>query len=479
MTQPRWLELAWGDLGVAETPGSNHTARVVAYYAQVGHPQIKDDETAWCAAFLGACLEGAGIPSTRSLMARSYLDWGDPAPGPRWGAVAVLSRTSDPALGHVGFLVGSTATSVVLLGGNQGNAVTVEAFPRARLLGLRWPSSASATTPAQPPSPVQPVSPVQPPTPVIPEAEPRPPAAGEAIRDPAAGDALFAHALAHVLEMEGGWSDDPVDPGGPTNFGITLATYARDKGVALGAGNLAGLTAELKTIPQATVRRIYRQRYWQPACCAQLTPALALFHFDASVNQGVTGAARMLQQAVGAAIDGEIGPETLAKAAAQPAAVTLARYADIRRAHYRSLSTFWRFGKGWLTRVDRTLAAATALLASAPPPPQPKETPTMTDRTQPAPVPVPAPVPANGNGAKWWGSSMTIWGVIVTGLSTVLPVIGPLFGLNVTADLVQQLGDQVVLVAQAVGGLAGTIMAIYGRTRATTSLERKQLTINL
>ena len=60
MSQPRWLALAWGDLGVAETPGADHTRRVVRYYADVGHAQITNDETAWCAAFLGSCLERAG-----------------------------------------------------------------------------------------------------------------------------------------------------------------------------------------------------------------------------------------------------------------------------------------------------------------------------------------------------------------------------------------------------------------------------------
>src|SRR5262245_39000280 len=106
MTQPPWLELAWGDLGVAETPGPTHNARVVAYFAAVGHPEVTSDETAWCAAFLGACLERAGVHSTRSLAARSYLGWGEPISEFRSGAVAVLSRTPDPALGHVGFLVG-------------------------------------------------------------------------------------------------------------------------------------------------------------------------------------------------------------------------------------------------------------------------------------------------------------------------------------------------------------------------------------
>ena len=53
---------------------------------------------------------------------------------------------------------------------------------------------------------------------------------------------------------------------------------------------------------------------------------------------------------------------------------------------------------------------------------------------------------------------MTIWGVIVTTLSTVLPTFGPLLGLNITAELVHQLGDQLVQVVQALGGLVGTVL---------------------
>jgi uncharacterized protein (TIGR02594 family) len=443
MSQPRWLALAWGDLGVAETPGPDHTRRILAYYADAGHPQVSDDETAWCAAFVGACLERAGLTSTRSLLARSYLAWGQPLDAFRHGAVVVLSRTADPALGHVGFLVGETADSVVLLGGNQGDAVTVEAFPRARLLGLRWP-------------------------PVIPQAE----ASAEAIRDLPAEDALFARALAHVLGMEGGWTDDPYDPGGPTNFGITLATYAADKGVDLTAFNRAALTAELKSIAPETVRRIYRERYWRAASCPLMPPALAFFHFDAAVNQGVAGSARLLQEAVGAAIDGEIGPETLGKAAARRIADTLALYADARRRHYRSLGHFWRFGRGWLARVDATLAAATAIAAGSGFPSQPKETTPMTDTTQPDTTPA-AP------DTKWWGKSLTIWGVIVTALSTVLPALGPLIGLDITAELVRQLGDQIVVVVQAIGGLIGIVLTIWGRARATTLLGRREVKINL
>jgi hypothetical protein len=104
-------------------------------------------------------------------------------------------------------------------------------------------------------------------------------------------------------------------------------------------------------------------------------------------------------------------------------------------------------------------------------PPQPKGSTPMPTDTQPATTPSPD--------AKWWGNSMTIQGIIVTAVSTVLPVLGPVFGLNITAELVHQLGDNVVTFAQAAGGLIGTIMAIYGRMRTSTPLERRQITLSM
>ena len=446
MTQPRWLALAWGDLGVAETPGADHTRRVVRYYADVGHAQITNDETAWCAAFLGSCLERAGIASTRSLMARSYLAWGEPLAEFRTGAVAVLSRTADPALGHAGFLIGETADSVILLGGNQGDAVTVEAFPRSRLLG-----------PALAPSTCHPGRRVS--------ACPGP---------RAASDALFNRALAHVLEMEGGWTDDPYDPGGPTNFGITLATYARDQGIELTAANVAAITSELKSIPAATVRRIYRERYWLLASLPATVRAARLLPLRRRRQPGrhrrrapAAGGGRRRDRRRDRPRDARPGRRTPDRRNARP----------LRRRAPPALPLslhLLALRQGWLARVDRTLAAARAIARALPPrsPAQQQEQTSMTDTTQPA-SPVAAP------DTKWWGQSMTIWGVIITTLSTVLPAFGPLLGLDITAELIRQLGDQIVVVVQAVGGLIGTILAIWGRARATASLERKQLTMNL
>ena len=440
MEQPRWLATAWAELGQREVAGATDNARIRAFFRDVGHPPSLHDEVAWCAAFAGACLERAGHASTRSLMARSYLRWGAALDEGRFGAVAVLSRGSDPAAGHVGFLLGETASHVVLIGGNQGDAVSVAAFAKTRLLGFRWPQAEPASQPDQP-------------VPRTPEAE-----------------ALFAQALTHVLAMEGGFSDDPHDPGGPTNCGITLKVFVDWKGVRLDQASSASLQAELRRIAPDTVRDIYFARYWTPAHCAEFAPAIAFFHFDAAVNQGVTGAMRLLQRAVGSEPDGEIGPDTRAAIAALSVEDVLQRYAQARRARYRALHHFWRFGRGWLARVDKTFARAAAIAA---------DTTRRPADEQKGPTPMTETTQDTQPNAKWWGQSITIWGAIITGLSTVLPALGPAFGIDVTGDLVREAGEGIVQTVQAVGGLVGTIMTIYGRVRATKPLEQRNLQLKL
>ena len=80
---------------------------------------------------------------------------------------------------------------------------------------------------------------------------------------------------------------------------------------------------------------------------------------------------------------------------------------------------------------------------------------------------------------KWWGNSVTIWGALLTGLSTVLPALGPVIGIDITSDLVREVGEKIVETTQAVGGLIGLAMTIYGRVRATQPLERRDMTVKL
>lgn len=136
---PKWLTVALDELreGVAEVPGPEASPRISAYLRNAH--QAADDEIPWCAAFVGWCLTEVGEVGTGRANARSYLNWGTPS-SPQLGAVAVLWRgTPTSTQGHVGFLIDVSDTHIYLLGGNQGNRVSVATFPKDRVLGYRWP----------------------------------------------------------------------------------------------------------------------------------------------------------------------------------------------------------------------------------------------------------------------------------------------------------------------------------------------------
>ena len=275
------------------------------------------------------------------------------------------------------------------------------------------------------------------------------------------------------------YTDDAYDPGGPTNLGITLADLAAYRAVPISNDTSDQLKAQVAALTPSEVAPIYRTRYWTPSFAPSLPPALALFHFDTAVNHGLSASARMLQQSLNVDADGEIGPLTLAAAAASPSTTCIDRYADVRRARYRALPTFWRFGRGWLARVDATQVAAKSLSLLVQSPNAKKETSMTVTSAQTSSTQV-APSPATNPGTpKWWGQSLTIWGTIVTTLATVLPIVGPLIGIEISADVVRQLGEGVVHVSQAAAGVIGIVMTIYGRTRAVQPLVRRDFMVKV
>lgn len=139
--EPLWMVEARKYVGLREIPGAKHNSTILRWWEAIRAP-FKDDETPWCAGFVGGILEEAGHESSRSGMARSYLNWGMKLSKPAQGAVVVLWRGSPGgSSGHVGFLAGiSTSGDLWILGGNQSDAVTVAKFPASRLLGFRWPA---------------------------------------------------------------------------------------------------------------------------------------------------------------------------------------------------------------------------------------------------------------------------------------------------------------------------------------------------
>lgn len=181
----------------------------------------------------------------------------------------------------------------------------------------------------------------------------------------------FGPALTCVLAEEGGYSDHPDDPGGATMMGITQATLAAWRGMPVTG-------ADVRALARNEAAAIYRARYWNAVRGDDLPAGLDLAVFDFAVNSGASRAIRALQRALGVAVDGLIGPETLAAARARPAPETVRTLCAGRLAFLERLSTFAIFGRGWTRRVREIEAAALKLALSSTASPQPeKEKPDM------------------------------------------------------------------------------------------------------
>ncbi|MDD7910878.1 glycoside hydrolase family 108 protein [Pseudovibrio exalbescens] len=173
---------------------------------------------------------------------------------------------------------------------------------------------------------------------------------------PPATQERFDACVEIVLSHEGGYVDHPQDPGGATNFGITLATL-RDW-----RGDLALSAEDVKALSRTEAKQIYRARYWQALSCDQLPAGLDLMLFDFGVNAGPGRAARLLQRLVGAAEDGVIGPRTLAATTELATRRLINAYADARLAYYRGLSHFSSFGRGWTNRTEAVRSASLGMV---------------------------------------------------------------------------------------------------------------------
>jgi uncharacterized protein (TIGR02594 family) len=139
-TMPSWLALASHEQGTHEGVGKANNPKVVAYFKDAGFAGVKDDATAWCAAFVGAMLDRSGHKPSGSLAARSYEGWGIGLKEPVLGCVATKRRGNSAWQGHVFFVVGADKNHVYGLGGNQSDAVNVASFKRSEVTSFRWPS---------------------------------------------------------------------------------------------------------------------------------------------------------------------------------------------------------------------------------------------------------------------------------------------------------------------------------------------------
>lgn len=154
---------------------------------------------------------------------------------------------------------------------------------------------------------------------------------------------MFDKFIDRVLSHEGGYVNDPRDPGGETKFGIAKRSYPH---------------IDIKNLTREQAIEIYRTDFWQRVQGDQLPEAFVFQALDAAVNHGIGNSVRWMQRAVGAADDGVIGPVTLARVKRfDPADLVLLFNAE-RLEFYTKLSTFDAFGRGWARRVAGNLRHA-------------------------------------------------------------------------------------------------------------------------
>jgi len=165
----------------------------------------------------------------------------------------------------------------------------------------------------------------------------------------------FETAVEHVRLEEGGLVDNPKDPGGRTNFGITQrlldevrAAYPRSR-----------FPARVDDLTWAQARDIYRMHYWQPIRGDELPEGVSLMMLDTAVNCGANRAAKWLQAALGVTADGWIGAQTIAATRVQPPLAVLSEISARRAFHYMQQDSIDdEFGLGWARRLFRTFNAS-------------------------------------------------------------------------------------------------------------------------
>jgi len=159
---------------------------------------------------------------------------------------------------------------------------------------------------------------------------------------------VFERAFAALIGYEGGFTNDPADPGNWTGGAVGAGIC---RGTKWGISAAAYPTLEIRDVTEDDARAIYLQRYWGPICGEQLAPALGLLVFDSAVNNGVNRAIRLLQASVGAEEDGLLGPGTLAAVRASNPLAVCGEFQARRLLFMVGLPTWRIFGLGWARRL--------------------------------------------------------------------------------------------------------------------------------
>lgn len=173
----------------------------------------------------------------------------------------------------------------------------------------------------------------------------------------------FENALENVLKAEGGFTDDPRDPGnklpdgreGCTMMGVTQAAWESYVGHPVSIADMKALTKE-------KVGEFYKKKYWTPIQGDALPTGIDFLAFSFAINSGVGSSAKRIQECVGATPDGVIGPRTLSVITNTDAKELIEKFSQAKENFYKSLKTFPTFGKGWLNRVESEKKIALTML---------------------------------------------------------------------------------------------------------------------
>lgn len=177
-------------------------------------------------------------------------------------------------------------------------------------------------------------------------------------------------ALARLLAHEGGYTNHPADPGGPTNYGITIVDYRKYVKPDAAA-------ADVRTMKVEEAKAIYRTKYWDAQRCDELPAGVDYAVFDYGVNSGIGRSGKVLRRALQLSDSTSVVNDAVVAAAraSEPKALIIA-ICDERLRFLQALKTWPVFGAGWGRRVAEVRAAALAMataLPTAPPTASPAE----------------------------------------------------------------------------------------------------------
>jgi len=166
----------------------------------------------------------------------------------------------------------------------------------------------------------------------------------------------FQLCLSYLLKSEGGFVNNPKDPGGMTNLGVTKATYEAYVGHEVDE-------ATMRSLSPNDVALLYKRNYWDKVAANSLPAGVDYCVFDTAVNSGPSQAVKFLQRALNVNADGVIGSLTIAAAEQRDPAELIEQFCEERLHFMQSLSTWATFGKGWQRRVDEVKDLASRMVS--------------------------------------------------------------------------------------------------------------------